>query len=42
MGVYFIRGDNIAMIGQVEPELEALAKRSGLLRGEPLPPMQLH
>ena len=22
MGVYFVRGDNIAMVGQVEPELE--------------------
>ena len=22
LGVYFVRGDNIAMVGQVEPELE--------------------
>ena len=31
MGVYFVRGDNIAMVGQVEPELEEQAKQTGLL-----------
>lgn len=29
MGVYFVRGDNIAMIGQVEPDLEEQVKSTG-------------
>lgn len=42
MGVYFVRGDNIAMVGQVEPELEQQARATGVLQGEPLPSMGLH
>lgn len=42
MGVYFVRGDNIAMIGAVEADLEERAVGLGMLKGEPLPPMQLH
>ena len=33
LGVYFVRGDNIALIGQIEAELEAQVKKSGVLRG---------
>ena len=36
LGVYFVRGDNIAMIGQVEAGLQQDAKDSGKLKGEPL------
>ena len=42
LGVYFVRGDNIAMIGQVEAGLQQEAKQSGQLRGDPLPSMHLH
>ena len=39
LGVYFVRGDNIAMIGQVEPDLEERAVGLGLMKGDPLPSM---
>ena len=40
LGVYFVRGDNIAMIGQLQPDLHQVANAGGQLKGEPLPTMQ--
>jgi len=42
VGVYFVRGDNIALVGQVDPIMEKNCIESGCLKGAPLPPMQLH
>ena len=42
MGVYFIRGDNIAVIGQVDPYEEQKLIDICALTGPPLPAMQIH
>jgi hypothetical protein len=36
MGVYFIRGDNIAMIGQIDPDLVQILSGKG---DDPIPSM---
>ena len=42
LGVYMVRGDNIALISPIDKDLENIAKENGILKGDPIAPMQLH
>jgi len=41
MGVYFIRGDNIASVGEIDAALEEAIDYNAIKAG-PMKPMQLH
>jgi U6 snRNA-associated Sm-like protein LSm8 len=41
LGVYFIRGDNVAVIGEIEPKIEEGIDYTQV-KGAPIRPMQIH
>ncbi len=41
LGMYFIRGDNVAVIGEIDPKLEEKIDYNKI-RADPIKPMQIH
>ena len=42
LGVYMVRGDNIALISPIDKDLDNVAKENGIFKGKPIAPIQLH